>query len=111
MWMPLKLDDVPVDPRLACALGNIIIAWTRVEQAFESDLEWLLRVVRSELRPKEIPTAFNKKLRLWHKLVRACYSEFPIYIEAAKDIRDAAKLLAFWRKEVAPFVGTSFLVS
>jgi hypothetical protein len=100
--MPLTLDDVPVDPRLACAIGNIIIAWTRVEQAFESDMQWLLKAVPKRLVPSEteMPRMFDRRLKLWRRFVHACYTTVPHYISAADEIYTAADLLADWRNNL-----------
>jgi len=100
IWMPLTLDDVPIDPRLACSIGNIIIAWTRVEQAFEEDIQWLLKSVPKKLIPLEMPRMFDRRLKLWRRFVRECYSAFPLYVSASDDICAAADLLADWRNNL-----------
>jgi hypothetical protein len=54
-----------------------------------------------KLLPDEMPVSFKPRLKLWYRLQRAAFDEYPHYVAARKDIRTAAKLLCEWRNNLA----------
>ena len=98
MWIPLNISEQVVDPQIPLEIGRIIMGWSRVENAFDSDIAWLVKNPKATaILPTDIPNAFKKRLVLWHQLVRAAYPDFPVLLKAAQEIRDVASLLAEWR--------------
>jgi hypothetical protein len=100
-WMSSKLDRPDVDPQIPLGIGRIIMAWSRVEEALDGDIDYLAKRPNSaRILPKSIPNAFGPRLDLWHRLVCASYPDLPLYLTAAKEIREAAEHLAEWRNNL-----------
>lgn len=99
--MPYTGNEPVIDPQIPLEIGRVIMGWARVEEAFDTDIEFLCKNPNaSRILPPEIPNAFAPRLRLWHRLVRAAYPDVPLYLTVAQEIRTAADLLATWRNNL-----------
>ena len=86
---PLKLP-----PDFAAALAHVVVEWSRLEDAIESDLNWMMQFqVVADLAP-EPPRAFNKKLELWRRAVNVLFAKIPQYRELAASVVARAKAAA-----------------
>jgi hypothetical protein len=88
---PLQL---PAD--FAVALAHVVVEWSRLEDAIERDLDWMMRFkVVAELA-QEPPRSFNKKLELWRRAVNTLFRTIPQYRQMAAMVvpraKEAAKL-------------------
>jgi hypothetical protein len=100
-WMPLTTNEAPVDPQIPFEIGRIIMRWSRVEEAFESDIDLLSKHPRAaKLLPTSIPNVFRRRLELWYRLVGAAFPDVSLYLTAATEIRDAAIQLATLRNSL-----------
>jgi hypothetical protein len=100
-WISFESEDTTIDPTIPLEIGRIVLRWTSVEQAFDTDIELLSKhpgVAR--LLPPEIPNAFGKKLKLWTRLLGAAFPDIPRYIGRAENIRARASDLADWRNNL-----------
>jgi hypothetical protein len=99
--MPLTTNEADIDPQIPIEIGRIIMRWSRVEEAFASDIEHLSKHPNAEpFLMKEIPRAFSKRLAFWYRLARTNFHDIPLYLEKAKEIRDSADHLAEWRNNL-----------
>lgn len=100
-WIPFESKQPNIDPAIPLEIGRIVLQWTFVEQAFDTDIELLCKHPKAAQRLRgEIPNAFSKRLELWMKLLRAAFPAIPSYLARAENIRARASDLAEWRNNL-----------
>jgi hypothetical protein len=99
MWMPFHLDEEEVDPQIPFEIGRIIMRWSRVEEALDSDIQKLSKHPDATL-PEDMPVAFRKRIALWHRLVKTAFPTVPLYLAKAQEVHTSAMGLADWRNNL-----------
>jgi hypothetical protein len=87
-------EPLPMQPEMFEALGQIVVLWSRIENAVVQDLHDMRKWPIAEDIAEEIPRTFDKKLELWRKSVRALYPKVVAYQGLANQFSSGAKDVA-----------------
>ena len=97
-WLPLKLKQREFTPEILQEIGSIVICWADLEDAFDSDLDWLSKYPDvSALLPDERPISFKKRLDLWRKAARTALKDYPDFHARILEVSRKSKNLSEWR--------------
>jgi hypothetical protein len=93
MWT-IKGQPLALPPDFAVALAGVVVEWSRLDDAIESDLNWLLQFQVVADIIKEPPRAFNKKLEAWKRAMHKLFPKVAEYLEVVAHVVPTAKEIA-----------------
>jgi hypothetical protein len=98
--MGIKSDALPMPPEMFTVIGEIVVLWSRVETALESDTSIMMQYPVVRRLASEAPRGFKKKLELWRRAVRALYPSVTMYQEHASAFVEAARKVSKLRNHL-----------
>lgn len=98
--LTIASDPLPMQPEMFRTIGEIVVHWSRVENALESEITAMRRYPIVKKLAETMPHTFGKKFELWRRSVRTLYPKITEYQSFADGISDAVKIVVKFRNHI-----------
>ena len=93
-------DELPMQPEMFATIGEIVVHWSRVENALDDEITAMRRYPIVNRLADAPPHTFGKKLELWRRSVRTLYPKITEYQSYADGFNEAVKKVVKVRNHI-----------